>query len=108
MTTAQQLINDGLAIENPNDSEEVIINIPIRVKKELIDLGGLEQFAGVYGWTPTVNDENGVEITNPVTVTDSCKQVIINFTRDVFDGVISRMIDEEADQQKAILRARWM
>lgn len=98
MVTAQQLIDDGIVTENPDDTNEVIFNIPIRVKKTAIDAGGLETFAGVYGWTPEIDGQP-----NPEIVTAKCKSIILAFVRNVFTTGITQQVNAQANVQKEAL-----
>jgi hypothetical protein len=103
MSKSEDLIAAGIVTINPDDATEVLFNIGIHVKKAAIDADGLEAFAGMYGWTPTIPDPTDPtlpQIPNPVVVTDKCRSIIVNFVRDVFAAAISKQIDEQAQAQK--------
>jgi hypothetical protein len=59
--------------EDPAYPDDVIFNIPVRVKKIMVEGGAIEAFAAFYGWQPT--DE--------VNAPDTCIEQIKRHMREV-------------------------
>jgi len=59
------------------------ISLEVEVSQEAFDAGCVEMFAGAYGWTPTIKDEDQEEIINPVSSMDFSKEQIKKYVREV-------------------------
>lgn len=99
MALVDDLLLDGTVIQDPDDADKVIFNVPIYIKKTAVDAGGFEAFADEYGWTPTVKDENGDDVANPMSVYEKCQRIIWGFVTEVFKAAMFKKAEKQAREQ---------
>lgn len=103
MSKVQALTQEGLLQQDATDSERVVYNVPIRIKKTAIEAGALELFAKAHGWTEKILDDNEQEIDNPEKAHERCNQVVKDFVSQTFQSVMQiaavKQAQEIADQQ---------
>lgn len=104
MVTVQELIDSEFAVNKDDDTITAIIKFDL--KKSAVDAGILEDFAKLYGWTPTVTVD-GVETDNPVKCQTKCREVIVGFVNDVAGAIVNNRINTAADLQKAQIKAAF-
>ena len=80
------------------------VNVPIIIPNAALDVGGIELFAGAYGWTAKILDEQGNEIDNPESSLDKSITVVKAFLSEVFKAEYIKFKEKQARQQ-AILEA---
>lgn len=94
MSKVSDLIESGIVVQDPEQKDRVVFNVPIYIKKAAVELGGFEAFAGEYGYQAEIDGE-----ANPVTVHQFCTEVIWNFVRDVFKASMLAQARAQADAQ---------
>lgn len=99
MSKIDELLKDGTVIQDPENEDRVIFNVPIYIKKVAVDMGGFEAFAGAYGYTAKIKNEAGEEIDNPDTVHVACIKVIWNFVKEVFKASMLNQARAQAEDQ---------
>ncbi len=99
MALVDDLLLDGTVIQDPENAEKVIFNVPVYIKKAAVNAGGFEAFAGQYGWTPTVKDENGDDVANPMPVYEKCQRIVLAFVTEVFKAAMFKQAEIEAREQ---------
>ena len=79
------------------------VNVPIRIPDAALKAGGIEMFAGAYGWESEIPDEEKVNedgtpklVKNPLPALDRAVQVIQSFVGEVFKGQIIKRAKEQA------------
>lgn len=80
----------GYISEADGYPDEVIFTVPIRIKKSVINDGGFELCAGVYGWTPESTES----------APDVCISQIKDFVRSTFKVALE--IKANADAQSIV------
>lgn len=73
-----------------------VINIELNISQEMLDAGGAELFAKSFGWEPTVKDQNGENIDNPVSAIDFGKEQIKEFVRSRTKVQLIKQAEEQA------------
>lgn len=99
--TVTELLASGHAIENPENSSEVILNIPIRVNKAIVQMGGLEMFAAVFNWEETIDGEP-----NPIDVVTKCQLIVKDYVKQIFDTAVRQPALRQANAQVDALLAQ--
>lgn len=99
MALVDDLLADGTVIQDPEDADKVIFNVPVYVKKAAVNAGGFEAFAGEYGWAPMIKDEDGNDIVNPMTVYEKCQRIIWAFVTEVFKAAMFKQAEKQAREQ---------
>jgi hypothetical protein len=105
MTTVQDLLDAGNAVALDEFTVELAPKIAVR--KVAIESGGIEDFAAMFGWTPTII-VNGVEVPNPKSAYEKCREVIADFTRQIFVAIITNKVNATAEAQKAAILAQLL
>ncbi len=99
MALVDDLLLDGTVTQDPDNTEKVIFNVPIYIKKDAINAGGFEAFAGEYGWTPTITDQDQNVVPNPMPVYEKCRRIIWAFCTDVFKAAMFKQAEAQARAQ---------
>lgn len=99
MSKVSSLLDEGVVIQDPNNEDRVVFNVPIYIKKVAVEMGGFEAFAMQYGYTTTIKDKDGVEVINPESVHQACTKIIWDFVTDVFKASMLTQARAEAEKQ---------
>jgi hypothetical protein len=75
------------------------VDVPIIIPNAALEAGGIEIFAGAYGWKEKVTNEEGVEIDNPTSAIDHSIAVVRKFISEVFTAQYAKIKAEQARQQ---------
>lgn len=78
------------------------VNVPIIIPNAALDVGGIELFAGAYGWTAKILDEQGNEIDNPESALDKSIAVVKAFLSEVFKAEYIKFKENEAREQAIV------
>lgn len=78
MTISDDLLAAGKVIQNPDDANSVIANVPHILQKAALDAGLMDVYASslsmfdinAANWTPTIKDVDGNDIANPMSAFD--------------------------------------
>lgn len=90
MTKTEQLLANGTVYQDPDDDKRVVLDIPVFMTKEIVDLGGFEMFAAVGGWTPDSK-------LDPVQFATS---MVWDMIRGIIHKALSDQIDARANEEK--------
>lgn len=94
MSKVSELLESGVVVQDPEQEDRVIFNVPIYIKKAAVDLGGFEAFASQYNYQAEIDGEP-----NPISVHDFCTQIIWDFVRDVFKASMLTQARAQAEDQ---------
>ena len=65
-------------VQDPEDENLVIFNIPIRINKATVEMGAIEMVAAVDGWTPE----------HPLSAPEFCIEIVKGLSREKVDRAI--------------------
>lgn len=94
----EELLKQGILVQDPEDEGKVIYNLPIHIKKEVVLAGGFEAFASTSGWTPQV-EQDGVMIANPVSSFHACNKIVWDYVKGIFKEIMLAKMREQAEQE---------
>lgn len=104
MALVDDLLANGTVSQDTNDSNKVIFSIPIHVQKTVVNLDGFKTFAKQYGWTETVKNENGEDVSNPISQYEKSIRIVREYVREVFLSALVNKAMKDA-QVAAIAQA---
>lgn len=96
MSIVNQLLTDGIVIQDPIDEDRVIFTVTLHIKKDAIRAGGFNAFAAEFGYEPTLEDEGGASYPNPVSIYEFCKTVVRKYVTDVFRSAMLKKASHDA------------
>ena len=100
MSLVDTLIEQGIVTQDPVETDKVIFNVDVHIKKDAVNLGAFQAFAAQYGYTPQIKDPGtGLMIDNPQTVYEKCKVIVWDFVREVFRGAMMKQAEDQARAQ---------
>lgn len=89
MSKVDDLLLAGAVVQDPEREDRVIFNVPIYIKKSVVNADGFEMFANGNGWTP--DSEH--------TAIDFSVMVVWGFVRDQFRKAIKLIAEAQAEAQ---------
>ena len=90
-TILENLLDDGVVTQDPDNEGRVVFNVPLLIPKDVINNNGLTLFAKAYGWTETVNDAP-----NPVKDYEHGIEVIRKFAWEVLEAQLIQQAQKQA------------
>lgn len=81
--------------EDPAYPDDVIFNIPVRVKKVMVEGGAIEAFAAYYGWQPT----------DTINAPDTCIEAVKKHMREVSYNAFAAAKNAELQVELAGVKA---
>ena len=60
--TVDELLVNGTLMQDPDNTDKVIYNVPVYMPKGSVDAGGFQLFASHFGWQPDAPDATPDEI----------------------------------------------
>lgn len=82
----QELIDNEILVQDPDNEDRVIFNVPLYIKKEVVEAGGFFLFAQEYN-----------KGQNPEAVFDDCIEIVWDFVRETFRNAMLRRARIEAE-----------
>lgn len=93
----EELLKQGILVQDPEDEGKVIYHVPIHIKKEVILAGGFEAFASSSGWTKLI-EKDGELIPNPVSSFEACNKIVWDFIKGIFKEIMLTKMREQAEK----------
>jgi len=85
-----KLVEHAAYLTQDSENEDLVIfNIPIRIAKATVEMGGIESVAMVDGWTPE----------NALSAPEFCIDVVKNLSRQKIDQAVRGQLVAAANEQ---------
>jgi hypothetical protein len=98
MSVVDQLLKNGVIEQDPENEDKIIYKVPIHIKKDAVEIGGFQAFAISRGWTPTIPNDNGEQVENPISVFEACNSIVWDFVKGIFKEVMLAQLRAKAEQ----------
>lgn len=99
MSVVDELLKSGIIEQDPNSEEKIIYKVPIHIKKNAVELGGFHAFAMSRGWTPTIPNDNGEPVENPISVFEACNSIVWDYVKGIFKEVMLTQLRVKAEEE---------
>lgn len=96
MAIVDDLLAANVVIQDPDNPDRVIFNVPLFIPKTVIDNNGFALFAKAYGWTETIKNEDNEDVPNTVKDYEKGIQIIQGFAWEVLEAQLIRQAQEQA------------
>lgn len=103
MSLVDQLISEGVIVQDSEDSDRIVFTVTMHIKKAAIEAGGFQAFGAEFGYEAMITPEEGEAYPNPVTLYEFCKTVVRRYVTEVFRSAIIKKANGEARAQAEAL-----